>query len=315
MSAKAKPLSSLAVAAASAIAVLLVLIATPAPAAPISYKSGGTAAYVGATLTIPEIVDVATNPPALAPVLTNTGTATPAVLDLLGSGTFKAVASSANSSATVPSNSQLDFSVLGNVVQGGRNNGVGVLTRGYAINGLSLDFSGVASYVGNRANSTGSAISALDFTLQITEVNFQTLATPLDYDFGFTPSNIAFYGAGAQSRDWKVAGALFGADWTALKTSLGLTASDNVTGIRMNLLNAGLTSGVFRATTTNQVDAFKVSATTELVAVPEPPTVILAGLGVAAVVANGYRRRRLRRQDDGAESDLEASECEVALSA
>jgi hypothetical protein len=31
--------------------------------------------------------------------------------------------------------------------------------------------------------------------------------------------------------------------------------------------------------------------------VPEPPTIILAGLGAVAVVANGYRRRKQRSQD------------------
>jgi hypothetical protein len=52
----------------------------------------------------------------------------------------------------------------------------------------------------------------------------------------------------------------------------------------------------------------------ELVAVPEPPTVILAGLGVAAVIANGYRRR-LRRKGVDSEFAAESMEGAVALTA
>ena len=311
MSLDTKPLSSLAMAVASAIGAVLVVYATPAPAAPI-YKSGGLP-YTGTTVSIPQITDQAPNPPALVPVLTNTNSI--ADLNLLGSGTFKAVASSANSSATAPSNSQLDFAVFGNLTQGVRNAGLGVVTKGYAITGLSMDLSGLASYLGSRSNSTGQAIAAVDFTLEVTEVNFQTLPSALTYDYSFTPYSLNFSGSGAQSSPWSVGGSFFGTDWTTLKTALGLTASDNVTGIRMNTHNTGLTASVYRGSTTNQVNNFQVTATTELVAVPEPPTVILAGLGVAAVVANGYRRRRLRRHDVGMDSDVEMMEGEVALSA
>ncbi len=64
----------------------------------------------------------------------------------------------------------------------------------------------------------------------------------------------------------------------------------------------------------NQAGLNSSSAAMELVAVPEPPTVILAGLGVAAVVANGYRRR-LRRKGADSESADESMEGAVALTA
>jgi hypothetical protein len=54
----------------------------------------------------------------------------------------------------------------------------------------------------------------------------------------------------------------------------------------------------------------------ELVAVPEPPTIILAGLGAAAVVGHGLRRRKLRQRDaDGSDAEWTAEEGAIALTA
>jgi hypothetical protein len=60
--------------------------------------------------------------------------------------------------------------------------------------------------------------------------------------------------------------------------------------------------GQARTSVTN----FNVNAPVDLVAVPEPPTLILAGLGAAGVLANGYRRRK-QRQPAGDDASVEDS--------
>jgi hypothetical protein len=54
----------------------------------------------------------------------------------------------------------------------------------------------------------------------------------------------------------------------------------------------------------------------ELVAVPEPPTIILAGLGAAAVVGYRFRRRKLRQRDaEGSDAEWNVEEGAIALTA
>jgi len=67
-----------------------------------------------------------------------------------------------------------------------------------------------------------------------------------------------------------------------------------------------------RTTVTN----FNVNAPVELVAVPEPPTIILAGLGAAAAVGHGYRRRKLRQRGaEGSDGEWTSDEGAIALTA
>ena len=84
--------------------------------------------------------------------------------------------------------------------------------------------------------------------------------------------------------------------------------------------NSGFTSLAGARSTSNgstwSQNAAARSLAVELVAVPEPPTIILAGLGAAAVVGHGYRRRRLRQRGvDGSEGEWTAQEGAIALTA
>lgn len=53
----------------------------------------------------------------------------------------------------------------------------------------------------------------------------------------------------------------------------------------------------------------------ELVAVPEPPTIILAGLGAAAAVGQGLRRRKMRQATEGGSESGDAEEAAAGLTA
>lgn len=86
-------------------------------------------------------------------------------------------------------------------------------------------------------------------------------------------------------------------DQATLRTSFGITDPEAIiTKVSLTISSNISVVGVYGEGYA-KVNNLSVSADgVEVQAVPEPPTIILAGLGAVAVVANGYRRRKQRSQ-------------------
>jgi hypothetical protein len=96
---------------------------------------------------------------------------------------------------------------------------------------------------------------------------------------------------------------------TDLRTGFAITdPNEQITEVMLSY-TSNISVGSIYGQATSSVSTFGVGAITDPIAVPEPPTLILAGLGAAAAVGHGYRRRKLRQtgsdsmttgDDDGA---------------
>lgn len=128
-------------------------------------------------------------------------------------------------------------------------------------------------------------------TIRVTGVNQSPWAVgaPLAATMPVVPSNVTVVGPdGAASGIWQGS---YAVDMAALRVAAGLSPTDRITEIQIQAptsINAASMYARAQASVTN----FEVQAN---IAVPEPPTVILAGLGVAASVGHSLRRRMMRR--------------------
>jgi hypothetical protein len=188
--------------------------------------------------------------------------------------------------------------------------------RGYAFTGASLHLAGTYSVFAPFANSQAKVSMDGQYTIQITHVDWAPYTVVGSYDspFDVTPSSVTSAGPQNQQVTGNWEGNL-AIDWAAVKASAGLSAGQHVTGATIQFttdIAAASIYGMARTTVTN----FNVNAPVDLVAVPEPPTIILAGLGVAAAVGHGYRRRKLRQRDaEGSDAEWNAEEGAIALTA
>jgi len=185
---------------------------------------------------------------------------------------------------------------------------------GYAFTGTSLQLAGSYSLFAPFANSQAKVTMAGQYTIQVTEVDQLPWAGASAYSstMTITPDSVTSVGPqnGFVSGNWSGLTVL---DWNALKIASGVGPSQHITGATIQFTTQIAAASVYasaQATVTN----FTVNAPVEAVPVPEPPTIILAGLGAAAVVANGYRRRKLRSQKEDASSAEEMSGA-IALTA
>ena len=335
MSLDTKPLSSLAMAVASAIGAVLIVYATPAPAAPVSLSNASS------YLTVLN-ADHATSPGfsgSLSATLSDSGSTTTLTFtpsNYVVSGSQKAIFSSGTTvspGTSASATTYTKFDVFGKETAYDPNSGI---HTGYALRDLSINFNGKVSWLrtgtialGNSPSATlynnsfaGTASITYGVSLDVIGVNFDTFGSLVSQPFGpilfqRTYSRTSVSGDEVLNDQFVLAAEDMQVIRDSVRSSLGWASNKplEITGVRVNSLDLTLSTFARGGQAKAEITSLTASADTALVAVPEPPTVILAGLGVAAVVANGYRRRRLRRQDVGVESDLEASECEVALSA
>ena len=165
---------------------------------------------------------------------------------------------------------------------------------GYQLTAASLHIAGSYSLQVPFNSSQAQFAVAAQYTAQVTEVDWKswTTGSPIQATMSITPSGKLDLGPSVNFDD----GSWFGdvaLDWDLLRSEAGLTPGQYVTGVTVNLstdIGAASLNAYAKSTLLN----YNINAPIAPVAVPEPPTVILAGLGVAAAVGHGYRRR-LRR--------------------
>jgi hypothetical protein len=169
------------------------------------------------------------------------------------------------------------------------------LEGGYAFTGTSLtlggDYSVWAPFAGGQAKVTMAGV----YSLQVTGVDWAPWSSAQSTlgSMVITPSDVTSVGpqSFATTGSWSGSANI---NWDSVKAAAGVAPGRNITGALLQFtvdLGAASVYGTARTSVTN----FNVNAPVDLVAVPEPPTLILAGLGAAGVLANGYRRRKQRQ--------------------
>ena len=160
------------------------------------------------------------------------------------------------------------------------------------------------------AASIAKVTMAGQYSIRVAGVNWQPYSggQAVTGSMQITPSDVVSTGPQNSS----VSGTWDGTqviNWTDLRRASGVKDGDYITDVAVEV-TASVAGASIYSTATTSVTTFSVENTTEAiapVAVPEPPTIILAGLGVAACVANGFRRRKSNRQDGlGDDSDRAA---------
>ncbi len=171
-----------------------------------------------------------------------------------------------------------------------------VAQPGYAFTGTSLHLAGSYNLFAPFAGAQAKVTMAGQYSVVVTAVDQQPWAgtTPYSSSLVVTPDSVTSVGPqnGFVAGNWSGDVAL---DWSALKLAAGVGPTQRITGATIQFTTQIAAASAYasaQATVTN----FNVNTPVEAVPVPEPPTIILAGLGAAAVVANGYRRRKLRGQ-------------------
>jgi hypothetical protein len=137
------------------------------------------------------------------------------------------------------------------------------------------------------------------------DVNYSGL-TPMLVDF--SPQMIS--GSTNQTGTWQGRVTM---SWDDIKTVLlpAELQSQQITKLNVSVLTDIFSESQYAQATT-RVNELTIAAQP----VPEPPTIILAGLGAAAAVGHGYRRRKLRQRDaEGSDAEWNAEEGAIALTA
>ena len=191
-------------------------------------------------------------------------------------------------------------------------NTVDLTAAGKYILQLSQFLPSTAAYAGSEMSLDLRIISANGISQPLPLLSFNKanglLVTNPD---GFTLSGTANGGPHDQSWAASFTKSVMGAG--GLAEMSGLAQNALVTEISVSL-QTNLYAEALYATATSQTDSVTVGGTVQ--PVPEPPTIILAGLGAAAAVGHGYRRRKLRQRDaDGSDSEWNAEEGAIALTA
>lgn len=149
-------------------------------------------------------------------------------------------------------------------------------------------------------------MSDVPVSVKVTGINWQSYAggSALSGAIDVTPSDVTVVGPnGSASGNWTGS---YSIDWAALRVQAGILPTDYITEIQIQATPTVYAASMF-ASAQASVTNFDVQTNTAPVAVPEPPTIILASLGAVAVVANGYRRKKQRRAGD-AEPSIDENE-------
>jgi hypothetical protein len=215
--------------------------------------------------------------------------------------------------------SQLNMDIVGNALPGDPD------YLGYALTGTRLNIAGnynVWAPFGAGDMGTGSPASIAkvtmtgDYTVQVTGVNWAPYGggTVVGGSMTIVPSDVTVNGPqnAATSGSWSGSATI---DWAAVRVAAGLSPTANITQVAFQytaVIGAASVYGFAQTSVTN----FNVINETAVVPVPEPPTIILAGLGAAAAVGHGYRRRKLRQRDaEGSDDEWNVEEGAIALTA
>jgi hypothetical protein len=175
---------------------------------------------------------------------------------------------------------------------------------GYALTGNTINMAGTYSVwapfgagdmgAGSPASIAKVTMSA-DYTIQVTGVNWLPYSggASINRSMPIVPSDVTVNGPqnAATTGTWQGSDTI---DWVALRVAAGIAPGDFVTELSIQYTGQIAAAGVYGAAETRATNLTVINPV-DPVAVPEPPTVILAGLGVAAAVGQGYRRRKQRQ--------------------
>lgn len=175
---------------------------------------------------------------------------------------------------------------------------------GYALTGNTINMAGTYSVwapfgAGDMGAGSPASIAkvtmAADYTIQVTGVNWLPYSggSSINRSMPIVPSDVTQTGPqnSALTGTWEGTDTI---DWVALRVAAGIAPGDFVTELSIQYTGQIAAAGVFGRAETRATN-LSVSNPVDPVAVPEPPTLILAGLGAAAAVGHGYRRRKLRQ--------------------
>ena len=175
---------------------------------------------------------------------------------------------------------------------------------GYALTGNTISMAGTYSVwapfgAGDMGAGSPASIAKVtmagDYTIQVTGVNWLPYSggSSINRSMPIVPSDVTQTGpaAAALTGTWTGTDSI---DWVALRVAAGIAPGDFVTELAIQYTGQIAAAGVYGRAET-RVTNLSVNNPVDPVAVPEPPTVILAGLGAAAAVGHGYRRRKQRQ--------------------
>lgn len=206
---------------------------------------------------------------------------------------------------------------------------------GYALNDITFTIGGeltVWAPLSNPPmpfNSYAQANVAAQFEVELKQVNWQDVqkkiepgAVPLDLVQNFAnlrtaQSSIMVEEFGAGGKKFYGWNGNLSLTQGTLKAMFGITDPEKyVTEVGLTLNPTISVVGVYGEGFA-KVNSVGVSSNSlEIQPVPEPPTIILAGLGAAAAVGHGYRRRKLRQRDaEGSDAEWNGEEGAIALTA
>jgi hypothetical protein len=194
---------------------------------------------------------------------------------------------------------------------------------GYALTGNTINMAGTYSVwapfgagemgAGSPASQAKVTMSA-NYTIQVTGVNWLPYSggSAINRAMPIVPSDVTVNGPqnAATTGSWSGTDSI---DWVALRAAAGIAPGDFVTELSIQYTGQIGAAGVYGKAIT-QATNLNVSNPVEPVAVPEPPTLILAGLGAAAAVGHGYRRRK-QRQASGESMTNDSDDGVIALTA
>jgi len=153
-------------------------------------------------------------------------------------------------------------------------------------------------------------MSNVPLTIKVTGVNGSPYAigSPLTATMPVAPNEVTVVGpGGAAAGTWSGS---FAANMAALRAAAGLLPTDRITELQIQA-NPAIHAASVYATARAQVTNYNVQVN----AVPEPPTMVLAGLGVAATVGHSLRRRMMRRNAEAGSEMVGGNFGAVALTA
>lgn len=213
------------------------------------------------------------------------------------------------------------------------SNNPGVL--GYALNDVNFTIGGELSVWAPLSNppqpfnSYAQANVAANYTLVLKQVNWQNVQQ--NTQSGAVPLNLVQSSTTLRSGDPAIMVQQYGPGgkqfytWTGnlslsqamLKSMFGITDPHQyVTEVGLALNPTISVVGVYGEGYAKVTNVGVSSNSLEVQPVPEPPTIILAGLGAAAAVGHGYRRRKLRQRGaEGSNGEWNAEEGAIALTA
>jgi hypothetical protein len=176
--------------------------------------------------------------------------------------------------------------------------------RGFALTGNTINVAGEYSVwapfgAGENPLSPNASIAkvtmAADYTIQVTGVNWLPYSndSTIRRSMTIVPSEMTQTGPAAQPLTGTWAGTET-IDWNAVRIAAGIGAGDYITELSIQFTGKIGAASVYGIGETRLLN-LNINNPVDPIAVPEPPTVILAGLGAAAAIGHGYRRRKQRQ--------------------